>query len=93
MVVSTINLYEVFKKLLIEKNEHSANLSLGVMRRAKIIDINSTIAVNAAKISHELKLAMADGLIVATARYAGAIIWTQDADFKNIEGVKYFPKK
>lgn len=92
LVVSTINLYEVFKRLLVEKNEESATLSFAVMRKAKILDVNPTIAVNAARISHELKIAMADSLIIATARFVGATIWTQDLDFKNIEGVKYFLK-
>jgi predicted nucleic acid-binding protein len=36
---------------------------------------------------------MADSFILATAKEFEATIWTQDADFKNIDGVKYFPKK
>jgi predicted nucleic acid-binding protein len=35
---------------------------------------------------------MADAIILATAQEYDAVIWTQDADFKDIEGVKYFPK-
>jgi predicted nucleic acid-binding protein len=35
---------------------------------------------------------MADSIILATAQMCDATIWTQDSDFKNISGVKYFPK-
>ncbi|MBM3126870.1 MAG: type II toxin-antitoxin system VapC family toxin, partial [Chloroflexi bacterium] len=51
------------------------------------------IAIEAAHISRELKLAMADSLILATARAYNAMLWTQDAHFKGMEGVKYIEKK
>ncbi len=49
-------------------------------------------ANSAAQLSHELKLPMADSLILATARWSGAILWTQDNDFEGIEGVRYIGK-
>jgi predicted nucleic acid-binding protein len=36
---------------------------------------------------------MADAMILATARACGATLWTQDADFDGIEGVRYRAKK
>lgn len=62
------------------------------MQQAKVIDITPPISIKAAKFSHEFKLPMADSLIYATARMYDAIVWTQDADFKNLEGVKYIKK-
>jgi len=38
-------------------------------------------------------LAMADSIILATARAYNATLWTQDEHFKDIEGVKYIEKK
>ena len=35
---------------------------------------------------------MADGIILATARSAGAVLWTQDADFEGLAHVRYFAK-
>ena len=35
---------------------------------------------------------MADSIILATAKRYNAVVWTLDSDFKNIDGVKYFPK-
>lgn len=57
-----------------------------------MIDLDSSLALSAAKLGHELKLPMADAIILATARRHGAVLWTQDADFVGIAGVKYFPK-
>lgn len=62
------------------------------MQQAKIIDVSLSIAVQAARISFKLKLPMVDSLIYTTARVNDAIVWTQDADFKDLEGVKYYKK-
>jgi predicted nucleic acid-binding protein len=52
-----------------------------------------TVALSAAKISIELKLPMADSIILATARVHEAVVWTQDEDFDGIEGVQYIKKQ
>ena len=62
------------------------------VQQARVIEISSAIALQAAKISYEKKLPMADSLIYATARMHDAIVWTQDAHFKGLDGVKYFDK-
>jgi len=92
LIVSTINLCEVYKKILLEKDEDAALQAIGLMQQAKVVEITSSIAVMAAKLSCELKLPMADSLIYSTARMHDAIVWTQDVDFKNLEEVKYFKK-
>lgn len=48
------------------------------------------MAIAASKLSLEHGLPMAGGIILATAREFDATVWTQDSDFKNIDGVKYF---
>ena len=92
LIVSAINLYEVFKKVLKEKDKNSALEAVGIMQQAKVIDVNNSIAVNAAKISYEHRLPMADSIIYATALQNEAIVWTQDEDFKDLGGVKYIKK-
>jgi predicted nucleic acid-binding protein len=32
---------------------------------------------------------MADSIMLATARHTQSVLWTQDADFEAIEGVRY----
>ncbi len=93
LIVSTINIYEVYKKVISERDEDSALQAVAMMQQAKVIEITSSIAVQAAKASHIFKLPMADCLIYITARDHNATIWTQDADFKDLEGVQYFEKE
>lgn len=90
LIVSTINLYEVYKKILLERNENSALQAVALMQQAKVVNITSSIAIMAAKLSCELKIPMADSLIYSAARIHNAVVWTQDADFKDLEEVKYF---
>jgi predicted nucleic acid-binding protein len=92
LIVSTINLYEVYKKILIERDEKSALEAIGIMQQAKVIDINSSISIEAAKISFQLKIPMADSLIYITAKQNDAVVWTQDYDFKDLDNVKFVRK-
>jgi len=57
------------------------------------VDLTAFMAIAASKLSLEYKLPMADSIILATAKEFDATIRTQDSDFKNIDDVKYFPKK
>jgi len=93
LLVPTICLYEVFKRVLRELGEERALDAIGVMSLGTIVDLDRQIVIDAAQISNELKLAMADGIILATARTHDAILWTQDEHFKDMEGVKYIEKK
>jgi len=92
LAVSTINLYEVFKKILEQKDENGALQAIAVMQQARVIDFNSTLALSSASLSHELKLPMADSIILATARSLKATLWTQDLHFANLPDVKYISK-
>jgi len=92
LIVSTVNLYEVYKKVLMERDENSALQAASLMQQAKVVNITSSIAIIAAKLSCELKIPMADSLIYSTARMYNAVVWTQDVDFKDLEEVKYFKK-
>jgi len=89
LLVPTICMYEVFKRVLREFGEERALEAIGLMSLGQIIELDRQIAINAALISNELKLAMADSIILATARVHEATLWTQDADFAEIEGVRY----
>ncbi|MEK6614558.1 MAG: type II toxin-antitoxin system VapC family toxin [Bacteroidota bacterium] len=92
LLVPSITLYEVFKKILMERDEHIALQIVAHMKMGKVIELDMEIALSAAKFSKEFRLPMADSIIFATGKKYHATIWTQDADFKNLEGVKYFRK-
>lgn len=93
LIVPIICLYEVFKRLMAQCGENTALVHIGDMHHGQIADLTVSIALQAAKISTELKIAMADSIILATARAYNATLWTQDADFAGIDGVEYCKKK
>lgn len=92
LIVPVITIYEVFKKILTQSNEENALKIAAHMRLGKVIDVDLSISLEAAKFGKQHKLPMADALIYATARRYNSTIWTQDEHFKGLEGVQYFPK-
>jgi predicted nucleic acid-binding protein len=92
LVVSSINIYEVFKRILQQRDEHQALEAAAVMARGMVVDLDANLALNAAKLSVDLRLSVADSIILAVARAHDATLWTQDVDFKNIDGVRYLKK-
>jgi predicted nucleic acid-binding protein len=92
LIVPVITIYEVFKVVLREVGENEALQSIAAMQKGKVIELTMSIALNAAKLSIQHNLPMADSIIFATAKSCQCVIWTQDAHFKNLPGVKFFPK-
>ena len=93
LVVPTITVYEVFKVVLRESSENDALQSTAAMQKGTVVDLTVPLAIAASKLNLEKGLPMADSIILATAKAYDAILWTQDSDFRNMAGVKYFPKK
>lgn len=93
LVVPTLSLYEVFKKIAQQRGEGDALQAVAVMQQGKVVELSSTLALSAAKVSLQLSIPMADSVILATARAADAVLWTQDADFATVPGVRYVAKK
>ncbi len=92
LIVPTICMYEVFKTVYWQRGEDAALQAVALMKQGTTIDLTDDIALQAAKISLEHKIPMADSIILATARAHKAVLWTQDQDFEEMENVKYFPK-
>ncbi len=91
--VPTLCIYEVFKHVLIQRNKDKALQAVAYMLQGKVIELDTSIALEAAKISLDLKLPMADSIILAATRALPAVLWTQDADFKGIDGINYIERK
>ncbi len=92
LIVSTINIYEVFKRILQQRDENDALQAAAVMQQALVVDVTAAVSLLAAGISYKMKLPMADSLILATAKSMNAILWTQDSDFIGITDVRYSKK-
>ena len=92
LMVPTINLYEVFKRVLQQRDESDALEAVAAMQQGQVVDLDAVVALSAAKVSATFKLPMADSIMLTTARMHDATLWTQDADLKGLEGVQYKEK-
>lgn len=92
LLVPTLCLYEVFKNILAQFGREQAVEKIAAMRQGTLISLDDSLALDAAAISHALKLPMADSVILATARSHNATVWTQDAHFEGLDGVRYLAK-
>jgi predicted nucleic acid-binding protein len=92
LLVPSITITEVFKRILQQRNEQDALQAAAHMHQGRVIDLDFGIAIAAATLGYQLKLPLADSIILATARAYQALLWTEDEDFRHIEGVRYIPK-
>ena len=93
LLVPTLSLYEVFKRVMQQRGEDQALQAVALMQQGQVVDLTAAIALSAAKASIEHRLPMADSIILVTAQTHGAAFWTQDADFAAVEGVQYLARK
>jgi predicted nucleic acid-binding protein len=89
LIVPTMSIYEVFKRILQQRSENEALQVVAVMQQGKISEMDPAVALSAARISIDHKLPMADSIMLATARLNKATFWTQDAHFEGMQDVKY----
>lgn len=89
LLVPTICVLEVFKRVLQQRDEGMALQAIAMMQQGQVVPLDTPTALEAAKIGIELHLPLADSVILATARAYKAVVWTQDSDFKGLDGVKY----
>lgn len=92
LLVPVVCIYEVFKRILQQSGINAAQTNVGDMKLGKIIELDESLALNAAKLSADFKLPMADSFILATARANDAVLWTQDEHFRDLDKVKYIEK-
>ena len=89
LIVPSITLFEVFKRIRLQRDLDAALYAVAQMQRGRVVDLDGNLAVAAAELSAESGLPMADSVILATARAEDATLWTQDVDFEGMDGVEY----
>ena len=92
LIVPSITIFEVFKRALLQRGQTAALQVTAMMQQGKVVELDAALATTAAQLSAELKLPMADSIILATARQHAATIWTQDADFEGLADVRFVRK-
>lgn len=93
LVVPSISIYEVFKRILQQRSESEALQAIAVMLRGRVVDLDVQMALAAARVSLHYRIPMADSIILATARTHDATLWAQDEHFEHIAGVQYIAKQ
>lgn len=91
LVVPSITLLEVFKRIARQRDEATALQYVAVMQQGRVVELDAALAIHAADLGLRHKLPLADSVIYATAQRARAVVWTQDADFEGLADVRYWP--
>ena len=93
LIVPTLSIFEVFKRVSQQRGEGDALQAIAVMQQGSVVDLNVPLAIDSARLSIEGKLPMADSVMLATARAHAGELWTQDSDFEGLDGVNYVKRR
>ncbi|MBK5211396.1 MAG: type II toxin-antitoxin system VapC family toxin [Coriobacteriia bacterium] len=89
LIVPSVSIYEVFKRVLQQRGEGPALQAVALMQQGSVVDLTASSALAAARLSVEVGIPMADAIILSAARANSATFWTQDGHFEGMEGVEY----
>lgn len=89
LIVPAISIYEVFKRVMQQRSENEALQVIGQMQQGRVVDLDPSVAISAARLSIQHRMPLADSVMLATARNHQAILWTQDAHFQGLAGVRF----
>ena len=89
LIIPTIVIYEVYKKVKREVSEEPALRVVAAMQAGTIIPLHDSLALSAADLSLQFSLPMADAIVYATARAHDALLVTSDEHFKALEGIEF----
>lgn len=93
LLVPSITVLEVFKRVMQQRDEGSALQCVAVMQQGQIVELDASLALRAASLGLRHELPLADSVVYATAQAGQATVWTQDSDFDGLPGVKYRAKR
>jgi predicted nucleic acid-binding protein len=92
LVVPSITLTEVGRRIAQQRDEAAALRYIALMLQGRVVDLDADLALASARLGMRHRLPLADSIVYATALRAGATVWTQDADFDGLPDVRYFAK-
>ena len=92
LVVPSISLLEVFKRILQQRDESAALRAVAHMRQGQVEPLDGELALSAARLGLDHDLPLADSVMLATSYHHKAVLWTQDKDFDGLDGVNYIAK-
>lgn len=93
LLIPSITLLEVFKRVAQQRDEGAALQCVAVMQQGTVVELDAALALRAAAVGLRHKLPLADSIVYATAQANAAIVWTQDADFEGLPNVCFKAKQ
>jgi predicted nucleic acid-binding protein len=93
LLVPSLALFEVFKRVSQQRNEDEALRAIAVMEQGRVVDLDGATALEAARLSIQHRITIADSIMLATAQRNRATLWTQDSDFDGLPGARYYVKR
>lgn len=93
LLVPTVSLYEVFERILQQRGEGDALQAIALMQQGIVVVLTAPLALAAAGVSCDIRIPVADSMMLATARAHGATLWSQDSDFEELTDVRYIGKR
>lgn len=91
-VVPTVIQLELAKWLARAIGDDKTDLVIAFTATCVVVDLDTRIALAAAELCAQYKLAMADAVVYATARAQGADLLTCDRHFEGLPGVRFIAK-
>lgn len=92
LLVPSITIAEVGRRITQQRDDATALRYVALMMQGRVVNLDADLALAAARLGMRHRLPLADSIVYATARRFEAIVWTQDADFDALPGVRYFSK-
>jgi len=93
LLVPSICVLEVYKVMARERGQGDALRAIGAMRSGRVVVLDETLAIEAARVGRLHDLPVADSIVLATARRHDATVWTQDAHFEGLDAVRFRAKR
>ncbi len=93
ILISSVNLIEVYSKYLLKNPDEAEEKKNFMLSRCKLVEVNKEIALEASELKSKHSLALADSIILATARLNNAKVLTFDSDFIGLQGVEVIKRR
>ena len=92
VLVPTIILFEVSRKLLQSYPTKDVLSALSLMKQQRVLPLTEAVALDAAQLAEDLSLSSADAILCAIATSKQATLFTHDVDLKGLHRVEFLPK-
>jgi len=89
LLVPTVCILEVCRRLLTWRGEAEAAKGVALMSQGTVIPLDQSLAIDASRVGPATGLPCADSIIYATAQRHRAELWTHDAHFRGLPGVRF----